>query len=59
MGRIQEKMSSQQSEMEELRNLNAQLARQIREQEVKINEELVVVLWAVNRNTNHIRSLHR
>jgi hypothetical protein len=41
-------------EIEEIRNMNAQLQQQIQMQEVRRNEELAVVLRAVNRNTGHI-----
>jgi hypothetical protein len=58
-GRLQEQLRLQQGEIEELRQSNTQLIRHLHAQEVRHNEEITVVLRAVNRNTNHIQSLRR
>jgi hypothetical protein len=56
---FQNQLQSQQTEIAELRNSNAQLVHQLQEQKIKKNEELVVVLHANNRHSNHIWSLCR
>jgi hypothetical protein len=54
---LQDQVRVQHGEIEQARSMNAQLQRQIQSQEVRQNEELALVLWAVNRNTGHIRSI--
>lgn len=58
MERLQEQFNQQQSELATLRSSHGQLARQLQEQEVKKNEEMVVFLRTVNCQAVKIRSLH-
>jgi len=54
---LQDQVRTHQGEIAELRTVNAQLQQQLQAQEIRRNDELAVVLWAVNINTEHIRSI--
>jgi hypothetical protein len=55
---LQDQIRAQQEEILDSRNMIAQLQQQIQMQEIRRNEELVVVMREVNRNTEHIRTIH-